>query len=113
VTLFFFNSVALLPFFPTVLPTTSYDQGSEELHGLLAFICIAVAVPLTHGVGGVSRYAMWSFYQPFVGGAEFVRFQAIAWQLYTVSVSLLVYKVDGRVAGFYAHRSHNACRRSW
>jgi len=59
---------------------------------VLALACFAIAVPVTHGVGGRLRWALgggdaWSFWQPGTGGKRFVLLQAFGWACFSLSVA--------------------------
>eukprot|EP00475_Leptophrys_vorax_P036268 TRINITY_DN6096_c0_g3_i1.p1 TRINITY_DN6096_c0_g3~~TRINITY_DN6096_c0_g3_i1.p1 ORF type:complete len:588 (-),score=129.24 TRINITY_DN6096_c0_g3_i1:290-2032(-) len=51
-----------------------------------AGVCIFVAVPVTHGLGGRSIDSKYSFFQPFVGGTQFVLLQIIGWTFYGLTI---------------------------
>lgn len=55
----------------------------------IAAVCIIIAGPVTHGLGGKLRHAKtgeWRFFQPWRGGVAFVAAQALGWALYSVSI---------------------------
>jgi len=56
----------------------------------LALACFAVAVPVTHGLGGRLHWALsgsWTFYQPGRGGFRFVLLQTCGWASFALSVA--------------------------
>ena len=56
----------------------------------LALSCFAIAVPVTHGVGGRLRFALsetWSFYNPGRGGLRFMLLQGFGWACFAFSVA--------------------------
>ena len=56
----------------------------------LALACFAIAVPVTHGVGGRLKYAIsgtWSFWQPGKGGVRFMLLQSFGWACFAMSVA--------------------------
>ena len=67
------------------------DLPSRVVNCSIAFICIALSVPLTHGVGGSLKHSSsdsgWRFIQPFNGGVRFVAVQTISWALFGLSMA--------------------------
>ena len=56
----------------------------------IAFVSLAIAGPVTHGLGGRLRHSKtggWRFFQPWRGGVAFVACQALGWALYSVSIA--------------------------
>jgi hypothetical protein len=59
---------------------------------LIAIASISIAVPLTHGLSGRRRYrGVYNFFQPLVGGFEFILMQIIAWTLYSLVIITTLY----------------------
>ena len=57
------------------------------LPAALSLLVTAVAVLLTHGLGGkVLRLQGWTFFQPFSGGTQFIVLQGVTWMLFTISI---------------------------
>ena len=71
----------------------------------IAAVSLAVASPVTHGVGGRLHHGDQSgfrFWQPGVGGALFVACQALGWALYSLSVLSFIascWLLSGALAG--------------
>lgn len=56
----------------------------------IAFVLLAIAGPVTHGLGGRLRHSKtgsWRFFQPWRGGVAFVACQGLGWGLYSVSIA--------------------------
>ena len=65
------------------------SRFSRIMFTTLALVCFAVAVPVTHGVGGRLKWALtgtWSFWQPYKGGLCFMLLQSFGWACFALSV---------------------------
>lgn len=66
------------------------DPFARVAFASLSLACFAVAVPVTHGLGGRLKWAIsgsWSFYQPGRGGFRFVLLQTCGWASFALSVA--------------------------
>ena len=77
-----------------LLMTAHRSQAKSPIAQLmfvaLALSCFAIAVPVTHGVGGRLRFALtetWSFYNPGRGGLHFMLLQGFGWACFAFSVA--------------------------
>eukprot|EP00898_Chlorokybus_atmophyticus_P007506 jgi/Chlat1/7757/Chrsp66S07224 len=86
----FLTASALLPALAVGLFAAAEAFLDEWRHicAIGAAATVFLAVPVTHFIGGYWRYGPygWAFWQPFVGGAHFVLFQALSWALYAISL---------------------------
>lgn len=77
-----------------VLESVEINSASHPratLAGVVGMSSVIIAVPLTHGLGGVSLYpSQYKLYQPFKGGPKFVLLQAFGWALWTVAIIIAI-----------------------
>lgn len=68
----------------------SYDSPAARLVFVtLALACFAIAVPVTHGLGGRLKWALtgaWTFYQPGKGGFRFIMLQSCGWGCFALGL---------------------------
>ena len=68
----------------------SYDSPAARLVFVtLALACFAIAVPVTHGLGGRLKWALtgaWTFYQPGKGGVRFIVLQSCGWGCFALGL---------------------------
>eukprot|EP00803_Ostreobium_quekettii_P005722 evm.model.scf_27.11 EVM.evm.TU.scf_27.11 scf_27:83458-88282(-) len=69
------------------------DARSRLLYLSISVSCAAIAVGVTHGLGGFLRHGprskhptSWQFFQPFAGGSVFVATQALGWTLFSITL---------------------------
>ena len=67
--------------------------------GLFTLCCFALSSFLTHGVGGPWRHYTreWKFFQPGLGGFEFVVLQAFGWALFSIAMCIFLVHLFGNV----------------
>lgn len=64
--------------------------AARLLFAVIALACFAIAVPVTHGLGGRLKHSLtgtWTFYQPGRGGFRFMLLQGFGWACFAVSVA--------------------------
>ena len=72
---------------------------------VIAFVSLAIAGPVTHGLGGRLRHSKtgaWRFFQPWRGGVAFVACQGLGWALYSISIAafgVAFWLIGGVLAG--------------